>query len=334
MKPCFEFKNWQQKASDGALTPADEARFEQHRVHCPKCAQAYQWQQNMELAFHQASEIKAPEDFNQRVWDKIRVNETAPALSRGWLPALGLAFGVAALAAATVMTGYWVMHRPSNTESQIAKRKAPQEQLVVKFLEETHPAAQATAPITMNPAPEKPQTAKIRPTPGHDLARKPEPEKAQPGEKRPLVAEQRIPGPDVPQARAESHGPSVRVAPPQAQPERKIAGNNLVPAAALGPTVTVPVGTIRIRPNKINVSQQERMLLEVNLEKNGRLEARIYTREGQAVRTLVEGDVPAGVQSWEWQGDNNQGGKVAAGIYMLEIRGDVGERKFKIMVIR
>jgi hypothetical protein len=101
-----------------------------------------------------------------------------------------------------------------------------------------------------------------------------------------------------------------------------------------GPTPGLLPGRVQVRPNTIRPGRGERLLLEVNPEATGHLEARIYTREGRLVRTLVDADVASGYRSWEWDGTNNNQERISAGVYFLYVRGNVPEQKFKLAVIR
>jgi flagellar hook assembly protein FlgD len=46
----------------------------------------------------------------------------------------------------------------------------------------------------------------------------------------------------------------------------------------------------------------------------------VYNTLGQAVRTLVDGEKPAGYHQAVWDGRNEQGRRVSAGVYFYQIK--------------
>ncbi len=88
--------------------------------------------------------------------------------------------------------------------------------------------------------------------------------------------------------------------------------------------VDVPDITFRTSnyPNPFNPSTT----IKYSMPKDGHLKLSIYNVRGQLVKTLIDGDRPAGAdQSIVWDGSNNLGSSAASGLYFYEARalGDV-----------
>ncbi len=75
-------------------------------------------------------------------------------------------------------------------------------------------------------------------------------------------------------------------------------------------------------PNPFNPTTTIRFCIGVG----GRTDVRIYDVSGRVVRTLVDGQLPAGEHEVVWNGRTNAGGGAASGVYFvrLELRGDSG----------
>ena len=68
-------------------------------------------------------------------------------------------------------------------------------------------------------------------------------------------------------------------------------------------------------PNPFNPTTQFDYSVPVESE----VVIKVYNILGQEIRTLVNGNVPRGVYTIEWNGKNNQGLMVANGVYMYRI---------------
>lgn len=60
-------------------------------------------------------------------------------------------------------------------------------------------------------------------------------------------------------------------------------------------------------------------MLAFNVPRSERVTARIYDLSGRVVATLVDGEVPAGLQEISWKGEGPSGQPVPAGIYFAEV---------------
>jgi len=93
------------------------------------------------------------------------------------------------------------------------------------------------------------------------------------------------------------------------------------------PTITFRTSNY---PNPFNPSTT----IKYSMPTAGHLKLSIYNVRGQLVKTMIDGNRPAGAdQTIVWDGTNNQGGGVSAGIYFYEARtgGEVKVRKMALV---
>ena len=84
-----------------------------------------------------------------------------------------------------------------------------------------------------------------------------------------------------------------------------------VPGAQL-PTVLAVTG---VRPNPFN----PRTVVSFDVPRDGRVSVGIYDLGGRLVRRLVDGSLPAGRHTAAWDGNDDAGRTVAAGVYLLRL---------------
>lgn len=61
---------------------------------------------------------------------------------------------------------------------------------------------------------------------------------------------------------------------------------------------------------------------------------KIYNLAGQLVRTMVESSVPAGVHEVLWDGLNNEGKRVPAGVYLVRFEAGDYQAIKKAVIVR
>ncbi|HEM45596.1 MAG TPA: T9SS type A sorting domain-containing protein, partial [Alphaproteobacteria bacterium] len=97
--------------------------------------------------------------------------------------------------------------------------------------------------------------------------------------------------------------------------------------AARAPAATALRGAF---PNPCNPSTTIRF----HLAEAGRADLRLYDVRGALVRTLVSGRLGAGAWGVPWDGRNDAGRPLAAGVYFCRLRAGGGEFVTKIVLAR
>ncbi|MEW6516294.1 MAG: zf-HC2 domain-containing protein [candidate division FCPU426 bacterium] len=299
----------------GTLPPRREERLRRHLADCPLCAAEDRWEQAMSRALARDYSLRAPADFNHRL--RLRLGGLpAPRPYRWhWVPATLGALGVAAAAAALVLSTYRVLQHPP-------------EPPVVTLVQAPQPA-QSQAPMPAMTAEEK--TARLTPvyTPAR-TARLETPQVAAAAIPVPTAGQAARPAAEIPRIRGPRlHGqPKTARAP---QPLRPAAGEPERQGAA---KTALAVSQARLLNNTLHLNRFERARLEFTLDQPGRCRVAVFSREGRPVSTLLDQDLAVGPQAVEWDGTTSSGQKVASGIYVLILSGPGGEERFKVAVIK
>ena len=83
-------------------------------------------------------------------------------------------------------------------------------------------------------------------------------------------------------------------------------------------------------PNPFN----PRTTIRFEVPRAGRVTARIHDMRGRVVRTLVDADLAAGRHASTWDGRDDQGGKAAAGVYLLRVAAGGEQRSAKLVLAK
>ena len=86
--------------------------------------------------------------------------------------------------------------------------------------------------------------------------------------------------------------------------------------------------------NLFNPTTGQKATVKYAVTQAGHLTIKIYTVTGRYVRTLFEGDAPAGKGSIDWDGRNSIGTTVASGVYVVRADGPSLKSTQKIVVIK
>jgi len=106
--------------------------------------------------------------------------------------------------------------------------------------------------------------------------------------------------------------PSVSV-----EPVREFASSIAdVSLKSSGPGVPREWALRRIYPNPLNA----RTSIRLEVPRSGTVNLAIFDVMGRAVRTLVDGELPAGVHEVSWDGHNDSGARVSSGVYLVRFR--------------
>ncbi|MGB3544558.1 FlgD immunoglobulin-like domain containing protein, partial [Rubrivirga sp.] len=93
---------------------------------------------------------------------------------------------------------------------------------------------------------------------------------------------------------------------------------------AFGPSF----GTARPNPSAARVS------IPFALAAPGPVEVEVVDVLGRVVRRVLEDDLEAGSHLAEWDGSDESGGAVAAGVYLIRLRSDLGTAVTRVTRLR
>jgi hypothetical protein len=120
------------------------------------------------------------------------------------------------------------------------------------------------------------------------------------------------------------------------------AGNQdaVYPPASI--TLPLPENRVRVYRNLLNLAANETLKLRYFIVESGRLKIRIYTLSGGFVKELINtqitdnlsSDNPLESQDFYWDGTNQWGKKVAAGLYLISLQIGQDRAIEKIAVVR
>jgi hypothetical protein len=83
-------------------------------------------------------------------------------------------------------------------------------------------------------------------------------------------------------------------------------------------------------PNPFNPST----VINYTLPKSSLVTIKIYNILGQEVKTLINGEMQAGVYNVQWNGDNNSGHMAASGVYIYRVTAGQYVKTMKMMLIK
>lgn len=89
-------------------------------------------------------------------------------------------------------------------------------------------------------------------------------------------------------------------------------------------------GVSGARPNPFN----QMTTINYQITTSGPVSLKVYNVYGQLVRTLEAGTKPAGYHRTRWDGRDNQGGRVSAGVYLVRLEGEGVTGSARVAVVR
>ena len=96
------------------------------------------------------------------------------------------------------------------------------------------------------------------------------------------------------------------------------------------PTAPVPATLRGAFPNPFNPWTR----ISFELAEAGPVALRVYDLAGKRVRTLVDGSAEAGVRSVDWNGRDDDGRRLASGVYLIRMESEHGAQSSKVALIR
>ena len=120
------------------------------------------------------------------------------------------------------------------------------------------------------------------------------------------------------------------------------AGNQDAVYTPASITIPLPENRVRVYRNLLNLAANETLKLRYFIVESGRLKIRIYTLSGGFVKELINtqitdnlsSDNPLESQDFYWDGTNQWGKKVAAGLYLISLQIGQDRAIEKIAVVR
>ena len=93
--------------------------------------------------------------------------------------------------------------------------------------------------------------------------------------------------------------------------------------------------TIAVSPNRSKwIPFESSTAIRYAGREGARLEVAVYDVHGRRVRALFEGHVPAGPHDFAWNGRDDSGRRVAAGVYLCRFRMDDGVRTKRLVLVK
>ncbi|MCR4580585.1 MAG: hypothetical protein K5681_09600, partial [Treponema sp.] len=98
--------------------------------------------------------------------------------------------------------------------------------------------------------------------------------------------------------------------------------------------LTLQRGGVTIFNNVINVTNGEKLTLQVQMPKEGNLSVMIMTLDGNIIEYLAHGTSSAGTYHFTWDGRNRNNKPVARGMYFIRVMGAGIDETRKVMVVK
>ena len=99
-------------------------------------------------------------------------------------------------------------------------------------------------------------------------------------------------------------------------------------------TVALQRGGISVLNNVINVSNDEKAIVQVDMSNSGNLNIAVMTLDGNIVQYLHKGSLEKGTHYFSWNGRTKGNKTVARGLYFVRVFGSGIDETRKIMVVK
>lgn len=87
-------------------------------------------------------------------------------------------------------------------------------------------------------------------------------------------------------------------------------------------------------PNPFNLNDHDKTTFKINLESKQQVLFKIYNINGQTIRTLFEGEMDQGLNEITWNGTNDHGKQLDAGVYLVFFKYGNETETFKMTIIK
>jgi hypothetical protein len=93
-------------------------------------------------------------------------------------------------------------------------------------------------------------------------------------------------------------------------------------------------GGVTVLNNVIDSTAGEKVVIRVDLPKEGNLNVLVMTLDGNIVDYLQRGNASKGEHYYSWDGSNRSGKPVARGMYFIRVMADGIDETRKVMVVK
>jgi hypothetical protein len=318
-----------------------------HINSCESCGREYRAVAQISESFDSLKAPEAGSNFNLKVWEKI--GEVSPSPFVSFLSVIRKPFVFLPAAAMAVVLIVFV------STVQIKKAVLPQHNMETAMKQTTKyvqvarlavkQAKKSTSNETVAVKPDgiieqvkigkivrqEPVVASIKPV-VHD---------SKAAESAPFSNDDRT---TIQPAAFSSSGGSALVASANKQPDTgagKLVSDKNKPGPDPGmvkswPEIKTPVPAVKpveIRNNVINALNNEKLIIKYRIDTAAEAVITIYDRNGKPVKQF-EGSKQPGVYSFEWGGEGDNGVLLGAGIYIIHVKTDITDTKFKAAIIK
>ncbi len=98
--------------------------------------------------------------------------------------------------------------------------------------------------------------------------------------------------------------------------------------------ISLQRGGVTILNNVINLTNNEKTVLKVNMASQGKLKVIVMTLDGNIIKYLENTNSTSGEHTYTWDGTNLNGKKVARGLYFIRVIGDDFDETRKVMCVK
>jgi len=106
------------------------------------------------------------------------------------------------------------------------------------------------------------------------------------------------------------------------------------PSTDVGGDLPVAFATYHPRPNPFTQSSAIRFDVPTSAKSGWPVEVSIHNVAGRLVRTIVKGELPPGRYSFDWNGRDESGAQMGAGIYFLSINAGPNQARDRLIYLR
>jgi hypothetical protein len=327
---CSEVKKILEEYAEGkALKDKNALR---HMRECPACAREYDVIKKMKAVFRKKEKVNIPSDFNDTVWARLKEQPPMtwrralkPVFQRPFVPQL------AAAAIAVVLILVFGIRFGTNTQGQkLAQANKPEQAAAQKKI----PVLQAAVQPQEKEAAVKGQQIIV-------AGKQAETKKQETAEnkttqlKQDAVAQYDA-GQPAPRMAMAAAGKQVLVSAAQ-QTTLTSDENGKTTSPADIQKIPTPEETntnLQIKNNVINPEKGESVTIQYTVTQPSEILIKVYDRRGETIKTIESGFKQSGIYVDSWNGEDDTGAQVGAGIYIVYIKTGLVQAKRKVCIVR